>query len=306
MYYSYHQLANWFEFLDKNRNLLKSYYDLKANAETKSDESTENFQTSINSSFSTSLNLMDSKCKNNNLSSSSIKICSNISVFENEEYFNYFYRLLQQLDLIDFDLQLLRKISQIKYEITSMNNEGITNSHTGNNGVDLIDNKTENLSKKPFVPLRKISARRSSNNSRKIESSIISNSPSINNEKVTSLNRINQVNSCNNSSSGFNFKSISKKFNFKSWFTSSNSQLNQTSKHESAIDNFKHKSKSPHNLLTKPFPTTLTNQMQEKFSHKINNKNLGGVLNSNIFNKPFNENIMKHSLSEPSINALIQ
>jgi hypothetical protein len=257
------------------------------------------------SSVSSSFNLLDSK--NNNLTSSSIKTFYNLSVFENEEYFGHFHKLLQQFDLIDFDLQLLKKISQIKNNMTSINNDVIKN-FSGHDEINSIVNKTSNFSNKPFVPSQSAG---SSDSSKKIDcalnsTSLISNTPNIHTQKNTTLNRINQMNSCSNSSSGFNFKNISKKFNFKSWFTSSNSQISQNSKNASAIHNFsKPKSKSPHKNPLKSLPTSIPNQMQE-YSYKFINKNLGSVLNSNIYNKTFNENIMKHSLSEPSINALIQ
>lgn len=309
---SHRQLANWFEFLNREKNLLKIYYDIKP--QTLISSISDNLFASTSSSASSSFNgLLDSK---HMLTNNTITTLANISIFENEEYFSYFHKLLEQFNFMDFSLNLLKELSPVKQDQPApIVNTGFTNKST-------ITANNTNLNTKPIAPLRKISTRQSSHsNSSKSTipnsvSSIISNAPNLtSNLKHSNTTSINQP---NNGSGGFNFKSISKKFNIKSWFTSSNSHLSQPPKNSFQSSqsgtgyqkSLTGKSLFPNNHPIKAYETSESsskfntlNQTQDKSSKKTHKNVVGGfnVLN----NKRHNENAMKHSLSEPSINALI-
>jgi hypothetical protein len=274
---------------------------------------------SISSSTSSSCNGTESQIKGKKLNSS--PSLANISIFENEEYFAYFHKLLEQFNYMDFNLNLLKEISNVKQEFPSVINNSMTNassttfsnSKTTTSSSNYDSSNKTNFNKKPIAPSRKLSARRGSNVAQPGPANTTMSSNSSQNTKNSTNNSINQLNNFpgnNSNSSGFNFKSISKKFNIKSWFTSSNSYINQQSKNQfptSSSNNHILKTNSKLTLQNpiRAYDTSDSNSshVQEKYTNKKSYRNIVGGLT--ITNKRNSDSSMKHSLSEPSINALI-
>ncbi len=279
---------------------------------------------SSNSSFTNAITINNSTNNNNNnnnngynlIASLSLTSLANVSIFENEEYFSYFNKLMEQFNFIEFNLTISKDktFNQKVYNTTSNN--------TNNNNVNI----TEQVKIKPA---RKSSSSLSRNDSSQGQKSMqsITTSPSTPNATI-SYNNNNNNN--NNNHSVFNLKNISKRLNIKSWFTSSSSSNTQQQSQPKQYSNSTLPSMSMHNMkqhtkssntlgfnsnnkpkLPNTAPQVITSQQQQpqhqvfKKASKLNNKNNKGSNNNNL--KKLNAtSLMKHSLSEPSLNEVIE
>jgi hypothetical protein len=316
-------LANWFEYLYKDRNLLREYYDLKQISTGSSNDSgvggIEGYlypstPSSINSSatFSITANNSNSNTillKNNNpnnvddsfinskydntnlIASLSLASLNNVSIFENEEYFNYFHKLVQQFNYIDLNLKILNDQTFLVRQSFLQPATQQSNVHNQSNPqnqqpqlIDESDKQEQSKINKPMAPKRKISVRGTSNanvslNQAQVDSDAPKNqikntrSPSLipttntksqaNNLAVNISSKSNSSISANNANSsnthaGFNFKTISKKLNLKSWFSSSSNHSNS--------QNASANNKNPHQ-----------HQQQQNQHHNL--PNLGAISN---------------------------
>lgn len=263
------------------------------------------------SSTSSSINYIDSSSNTANLLASlSITSLANVSIFENDEYFNYFHKLIQQFSYIDFNLKLLKEETPVDNKRTQITSSFSAQTiATPPSSVETkpptIESKTK--PEKPLPPTRK-----SSSSTRRDSNETITT-------PVSTFNH-HQPQPCH-STSGLLLKNIKSRFNIKSWFSSSHNHNNiPTSVSSSNIQsntvniNTNGRGYGTVKSIAPPAPsTTRTLQNPAKTNnHKHNlarnicpNPTIGigsgvGVLISGNQNS-----LMKHSLSEPSLNALI-
>lgn len=259
------------------------------------------------SSTSSSINYIDSSANNsaNLLASLSITSLANVSIFENDEYFNYFHKLMQQFSYVDFNLKLLKEETPLDNKRTQ-----IASSFSAQTIATPPSSAETSKTKPPEKPLPP--TRKSSSSSRRDSSETITT-------PVSTFGH-HQPQPCH-STSGLLLKNIKSRFNIKSWFSSSHNHNNiPTSVSSSNIQsntvniNTNGRGYGTVKAIAPPAPpTTRTLQNPAKSNnHKHNlarnicpNPTIGigsgvGVLISG------NQNgLMKHSLSEPSLNALI-
>lgn len=274
-----------------------------------------------------------------NLNESPFNLTSlvNVSIFENEEYFNYFHKLLQQFNFIEINFKLQQTIQQQQQQqhipqpqqpkITKPRIEPKPQLHTlkqAQNPKPILNSKPNN--QVPVVPLRKSTvARNISNANQQRPSQTLAQSKStpfsVNNQTSNAINHTN--------GSGFNLKNISKRLNIKSWFTSSNSGSNSNIPSSASQTNFNSNSNAnsqrigavktlaPNTRLMNTTATTATHPpITAKRVSNLNSRNgtrlanNSGVLGSGVGalineHKYSNKSLMKHSMSEPSLNAIL-
>lgn len=253
--------------MNRDKSFLRTFYDLKlpsSSSNNSGDSGVGEFFYASTSSSSSSVSLPSAN-QSHLLASLSVASLANVSVFENEEFFNYFIKLLQQFNFIDFNLKILQDAKPI----------------------DLP---------KPMAPVRKtsISQRRGSN----IEPHVIQ-SPSaplaVHTLPANTNNSINHQNNHNKQQDGgFNLKNISKKFNIKSWFTSNTPSPK--------LPNPISTSSQATNVIKRQKPTNIRNQQTPAESPRNVNKSSHQLARNASTNS---NNPMKHSMSEPSLKAIL-
>lgn len=325
-------MANWFEHVNRDKNVLKNFYDFKQsatkgignNSSGDSGMGTEFMQVSTSSSTSTSslsvsTNNFLSPNTTVNEANFNVKSLSNISVFENEEYFSYFHKLLLQFNQLDLKLQ-------------THSNETIANrtqlAQTPPSVEKAPTPPTPQAQKPPLVQTPVINRPKNSdsrlhNNRNHIPKPVINNiHPNIPKSSTNFYHTGNNQhhNAGHHSHSGFNLKNISKRFNIKSWFTSSSSNTNIPT--SASHNNFTtHNVNSTGSRLPFGIKTLTPSHRNEHKNFKENVKkklsresnatkccdvNSTGVLGSGVGALCNNSNsFMKHSLSEPSLNAIL-
>ncbi len=309
-------MANWFEYLNREKSILKKHYDLKLPTANSGDSGVgELLSTSGSSSFSSSIsssqNIQNNSSKflnsSNLLASLSVTSLANVSIFENEEYFNYYHKLLQQFSFIDFNLTSFN-INHEKYVISS--NCGTIQLTPP---PSKLSERNHDKKAKPAVPVRKPSLSQTGTNFNTIPNSFSSPLP-------THLSTTNG----NNNGNGV-LKSISKRFNIKSWFSSNsnnnnsvnspNSKRKEILASQSTVSQVSTNSGN-HRNFGQTTPPSQSNKLSlyetppTKCCQNISQlaKQNQAKMNKNERPKNFNfsnKSLMKHSLSEPSLNALI-
>lgn len=301
--------------LNRDKQLLRIYYEFKHtgggqfnNPNTSGDSgvSSEFMYTSHSSSnpasntCSMSSNISLSH-QNNNTQPTSTQLCeltslANVSIFEHDEYFSYFIKLVQQFQIVDF---------QIRLNSTNTPATAIVNTAPGQIQASKLASSASFQSATTNVP--KIQA--------------YHHQPNSSGGSTTS----------NGSTSAFNLKNISKRLNIKSWFTSSSSMVHSPSSlprgsratnHSPSPAPPQHAQHSKHHHPTLKAATRLTNFTQQH-KHKMAAAERAGQLTtgmgcvvdskqkvSNLTNTKNNSHqatndLMKHSLSEPSLNSII-
>lgn len=322
---NYKQVANWFEYLNKDKNVLKKYYDLKFSSSSSNNSGDsgvgEFLCTSGSSSLSSSLSLSQNHNTNpvnssNLLASLSVTSLQNVSIFENEEYFNYYHKLLQQFNFIEFNLTSFN-VNHEKYILSA----GML-SPPPSTSSERKNNQKQVNAQKPAIPIRKPNSNKRNNNS---------NHSQNHNTLPNSLSTPNaaQLNTSTNNNGVL--KSISKRFNIKSWFSNSSNHSNtnnvvaspglkqkqilssQSSTSQSSSASL-HKQQAPkfQNSIPKTPPQSTTTKLSYYDTTPTSNccQNISHLAkhgqNQNK-HKPHasSTSLMKHSLSEPSLNALI-
>lgn len=298
-------MANWFDFLNKDKSVLRKHYDLKlpsSNSANSGDSgvgeflSTSDSTSSLASSLSHSQNHAQLVNSSQILASLSITSLANVSIFENEEYFSYYHKLLQQFNFIELNLTSFN-VNHEKYELSCLG----------------MPPSPPTPKQKPAIPTRK------PNNSQQQQRHGSNNLPQQNATTPTSapmpLNT-----SANNTNNNGVFKSISKKFNIKSWFSHSNnnngsgngnsSDLKTSQSSQVPLSNkFGQTTPPPSMSKLSLYETTPTTKCCQNISQP---KTIGRGHNSKSKNHSKNSqaapvlSLMKHSLSEPSLNALIK
>jgi hypothetical protein len=383
---NHRQLANFFDSLNRDKQLLRAYYDLKMVSSMSHNASGDSglMSNSNSSSLSTSsmyggVNGSGSVADNSgpsNDSSTSLSIIeslNNVSIFENDEYFSYLHKLLQQFSYIDFNLQIFKDqsppISQQQVRGNSIKATRSKSHHTEARTPTMAKLVGDNS--KPIPPQRRISSSKRNGvyepttllskynfNPSGIEaknSNFNKSSHTITSSTDISTNKLNDkhlpstpnVGSKIDYSNTFTLKNISKKLNIKSWFSSSNStnshlnsqqQVNGTtnvSKQSSSKQNTNFQRLNHHlqpsatisnhflssqssisqmgsssgsssfsgnngrkgNAPVAPSTTTTTTKSNK---YKLNSIKKQQQLNINE-----TKNQMKHSLSEPSLNEIV-
>lgn len=285
---------------------------------------TEFMQMSTSSSNSSSISIstnnfqLPNPCVNE--ANFNVKNLSCVSIFENEEYFSYFHKLLLQFNQLELKLQThgnetnATKIQPVQLQ-TPLNQEKEKVSLS-----PAPQPPKPPLIQTPIIQRPKHNDSRQFNNRNHIPKPINHNLHS--NIPKSSTNVYHPGNSHNHSGahhshSGFNLKNISKRFNIKSWFTSSTSNTNIPT--SASHNNFtSHHVNSTGSRLSFGIKTlTPSNRNENKNSRenvkkKMNNAtkccdvNTTGVLGSGVGALCNNSNsFMKHSLSEPSLNAIL-
>lgn len=331
---SYKQLANWFDMLNRDKNLLRIYYDFKSgNLTTATTPTTSNANTSgdsgVSSEFmyashasshsptpttsqscSMSSNISSSNqhqqntpANNNNGQIYELTSLANVSVFEHDEYFSYFLKLIQQFHSIDFHIRLNSTSAPATTTAT------ITQTSTA-------------ATLPPQPPAHPSSKHLATSNSFQQTSHMMMKQqqqqqlPGYNNHAANSSGG---STTSTGSTSAFNLKNISRRLNIKSWFTSSSNMAvvtapaaTSSSKHQSTTTLFKNSNATAR-------LTNFTQQHKHKMAAAERAGNLGtGVgcalvaqqqaangVNNNNNNNHTGADLMKHSLSEPSLNAII-
>lgn len=346
-------MANWFEHLNRDKTLLKNFYDLKLvkpsspntsnnssgdsgmgnefmYASTSSSTCSSSLSLSINQNTNLNLNYLNLTTLNLNDSPFNLTSLNNVSIFENEEYFNYFHKLLQQFNNIELNFKLTNQAlnkapspqqplsppTPTRHLIKPQSN--LNNPSTPPVPQRRLSNTRVNLAQQPVKQIQ--------NNISSKSTPLVVNNQSLNHSNNQSHHH------------GFNLKNISKRLNFKSWFSSSNSSSNlnsNTSIPSSASQtNFSNSSRLPIGFVKTLAPNTrLINNNSNNTSNSSKNKSStlnskhgtnvykvgnSGVLGSgvgtlinhnhhqNISSNNTNSNsLMKHSLSEPSLNAIL-
>lgn len=293
-------MANWFDFLNKDKSVLRKHYDLKlpsSNSANSGDSgvgeflSTSDSTSSLASSLSHSQNHAQLVSSQQILASLSITSLANVSIFENEEYFSYYHKLLQQFNFIELNLTSFN-VNHEKYELSCLG----------------MPASPPTPKQKPAIPTRRPnnSQQRRGSNTLQQQQATIPTSPS------TPLNT-----STSNANNGV-FKSISKKFNIKSWFSHNNngsgngnsSDLKTSQSSQAPLSNkFGQTTPPPSMSKLSLYETTPTTKCCQNISQP---KTVGRGHNSKAKNHSKNSqaapvlSLMKHSLSEPSLNALIK
>jgi len=310
-------MANWFEYLNKEKSILKKHYDLKLPTANSGDSGVGEFLcTSGTSSFSSSLSSSQNIQNNANLLNSSSLLASlsvtslaNVSIFENEEYFNYYHKLLQQFTLIEFSITSFN-VNHEKYVL----NSGCDTLSLLSPPPSTLSERNHEKKVKPAVPLRKPNMptlTQTNNRLATLPNSLSSPLP-------THLSTSNGTNSGNGV-----LKSISKRFNIKSWFSNSNDSPNLKRKEflssQSTASQVSTNSGNASNNMGQTTPPQQSNKLslyetpptkccqnitQLAKQHQLKVNKNGRHHNLNNLNNT-NASLMKHSLSEPSLNALI-
>ena len=273
--------------MNKDKTIIKKFYDLKAPiSNINGDSGVGDFicmsgsSSSTNSSLSNHMNFQQTTTANL-IASLSLNSLANVSIFENEEYFSYFSKLLQQFNFIEFNLKISKQMDK---SITQRSSSPAT---------------TPKPAKYPQSP-RKSSSSLSRHHTQPITSIPISPSTPHN-----FTHNSNQQQHHHQSSNNV-FKNISKRFNIKSWFTSS-SQQNATN--SNTLPNYQ-----PNQPNMKSPQVSSQQYVYKKASQAPTTNKLVGTkskgaspLVSTPFNKLLNSNqLMKHSCSEPSLNEIIE
>ena len=302
--------------MNRDKGTLKKYYDLKllsSNSNNSGDSGVGDFicmsaSSSSNSSMSVSQNNaygtlsgITSSMANtgyNLIASLSLTSLANVSIFENEEYFCYFHKLIQQFNFIEFNL----KISKEKQEVKQHSQPKI--NQTPSTSQKTPSSKRRNSNTQP--PVQQLQQQQlplpQQYNTTKQPS--MTTSPSAPNPNISFNN--NNNNSTNSSHSVFNLKNISKRLNIKSWFSSSQQpQPASTDGHQNSTL----PSISSHNLKHGTGSQTLKQKSssQAQASSSSSKMTVKTSKNKGPINKLLNSsNLMKHSLSEPSLNELME
>lgn len=320
--------------MNRDKNLLKSFYDFKQcltkkglgnNSSGDSGMGTEFMQISTSSSNSSSLSISTNNFQLPNPSVNeanfNVKSLSNVSVFENEEYFSYFHKLLLQFNQLELKLQTHGNENvnpKIQPAQTPLNQE--------KEKVSL--SPAPQLQKSPLIqtPIiqrpRNMDSRQFNNRNhipKPVNNNLHSNIPK-SSTNVYHTGSSHNHSGANHTHSGFNIKNISKRFNIKSWFTSSNSNSNipTSASHNNFTTHNVNSSGSrlPFGIKTlTPSNRNENKNSKENVKKKLNREsnatkccdvNTTGVLGSGVGALCNNSNsFMKHSLSEPSLNAIL-
>ena len=298
-------MANWFDFLNKEKTVLRKHYDLKlltTSGNNSGDSGVGEFL--CNSSFSSlSSSLSNSQNPNQQpisssqlLASLSVASLANISIFENEEYFSYYHKLLQQFNFIEFNLTSFN-VNHEKYEISCF-------------GLLPPTPHVSSHKQKPAIPSKK-----PANNSSQKRSSNTTQQQSSNTATLPTSPSTPSTLNTSTSNTGV-LKSISKRFNIKSWFSNGNQNASSNTVNQSAT-NLKTSQSSTSNKLGQTTPPPSMNKLsiydttpttkccQNITQSKTLSKAHHAGTKPKEMNKASNLSLMKHSLSEPSLNALI-
>lgn len=288
--------------------------------------------------------------KNNNQSTSQLTSLANVSIFENDEYFAYFYKLVQQFNFIDFNFKLFK----------DENNNNHTPKNTTGSKVSVDSTMKIEPPQLPassttiqYANISSVNTTSSSNASKISTGSSSNNRKLLKKEQQRSQlisqqqqqqpapNHYSQFNpnNSNNNNNGFNLKNITKRLNIKSWFTSSsgssgavndsNSPVAYSNSHSNTnLAQIIPKGQSGHRLnqnqnQSQNMPTNSKplNSSKTPFNTKSGQAGTGGgILGSGVGTLVKNHNhhhhhhhlqndtinnLMKHSLSEPSLNSII-
>ena len=216
---SHKQLGRFFKYLKKERNLLNRFYDLKypppktgakhsAKVLTSSDSSSSvESLTTIVESVATSATDKSSAVSSPSILSS----LANVSIFENDDYFDYFYKTLEQFNTVEINIESLREVDSVLDH---------TNTSSSNSGSDTHVKQFRSHTAQSSVP--KFGGANRFNMAEKGELSgpgskkLINDSKSFNNLATAAGQQSQQTNT-----NGFILKNISKRLNIKSWFASS-------------------------------------------------------------------------------------
>jgi hypothetical protein len=353
-------MANWFVYLYKNKDLLKNFYDFKHAPQANSHRNNQSGDSGMGAEFmnASALSTASSLLSNHNIAMLSQKgfksadnnnvmvtSLSNVSIFENEEYFAYFHKLVEQFSYIEFNLKLFRdnekpsvvaqqqqptKASagdhdltptasppshiiqqQFRYqeEAESQMNHLLENHLKSNSYSNqaVVNNSTRVASKKKLSDASSVSYASSKGLATK-SSHTISNGSAPNNHAVHGGN---SSGSGSSNGGGFNLKSISKKFNIKSWF-GGNSSHNLSAKppigSSKTTASISSVLKASHSKSGQHSGAVITvNSSTSAHKDRIGMVGCGvGTLVNNSNSTSANNNLMKHSLSESNINQYLK
>ena len=253
------------------------------------------------------------------LTSLSLNSLSNVSIFENEEYFNYFHKLMQQFSFIDFNLKLNATSPPPSETPPPIKQTEPTQAQTTTTLPLTSFQQVLEYKPKPLAPLRKTSRSSSikkSNTTNLATTLTLTPSASIS-STISSIANY-QNSSHTRSHSGFNLKN-----KIKSWFSNNNNNSNCGSNNGANLNTHNHQNSSPSNtsatntIISSASSSNIQSTQCGTFSHcstlRANRPTTfkspaplaRGARN---FLKPPNKNIrievseqqMKHSTSEPS------
>jgi hypothetical protein len=342
-------MANWFVHLNKNKDILKNFYEFKH--QTGSVRNNQSGDSGMGADFMNAslLSAASSLLSNNNIASLAalkpskssdvmITSLSNVSIFESEEYFSYFHKLVEQFSYIDFNLKLFKdndKViapasstapdstaasspsphllqQQFRYqeEAESQMNHLLEN-HLRSNSYSsqaLSSNASNKASRRGSGTTSKKPGDASVNYSSK--GLATKSSHNVSSGSAPNNNSSSQGGGSSGSNGGFNLKSISKKLNIKSWFSGhSNHSLSSkppigSSKTTSNISSLlKHKGNHSSAAINNNAPANYSSVNVNANSDRIGMVGCGvGTLVNNSNGNGSVNNLMKHSLSESNIN----
>ena len=329
-------MANWFAYLNKERDLLRTYYELKNVANTTSNsgdsglvidsselfcmnESTSASSTSVASSSTSTAN--DATFTSKNVSKQNGKphlLLNHLSIFEHEEYFNYFHNQLQLFNFIDADLiQLFKDTTFSIQQNQHQQQEQQQHPQTAQKPIVISRN---HVSINPQIVVESELQRHDttlSNGSTDTSASSQRKSNKLKHHKSGEANDVNQppatttttTTTTNHHGSNKILKHISKKLNIKGWFSSSSSGAASSSSSASqphangVIGASSSKPIGPvkvFNAASSASNVPKSNNKKDKLSSK-SPRHAKHASSS----KATYSSMMKHSLSEPSINDLV-
>ncbi|CAF0867022.1 unnamed protein product [Brachionus calyciflorus] len=332
------QLANWFDHINRDKNLLKTFYEFKQNFKNLANNSSgdsgmgnefmqiSTSSSTCSSSLSNSMTQNQSPLVNINESNFNVKSLSNVSVFENDEYFSYFHKLLQQFNQIEIKLhtpQHSELPTKPNHPPTPPPPPPLLQQKPPQQQSNIQQTVKSQAPPTPNINRLKQPETKSILNRNHIPKPVLQNNPNVQNHKKSNSNLSNQQNlvnhhqtgSSNHSNGGFNLKNISKRFNIKSWFTShthsnSNIPIPTSASHNNFASTTGTNSRLPIGIKTlAPNTSRFGNKKNTRRDSSVlkvcdGNGVLGSGVGALISNNSSN-NLMKHSLSEPSLNKIL-
>ena len=295
--------------------MLKNFYAFKNLSSLLNNNSGDSGVSGVSSEFM----MTNSALTNQNKTDFAYSSLVNVSLFENEEYFSYFYKLVEQFGFIEFNLKLINNAQPTSATLST--------AYTGNGQNNNMPPKfkTQQVAELQMNKLleTQLPKRDGKLNSPSVSKVIIDNKSIYNQNqqnKPLATKSSHNISSGSASSTGsggggngFNFKSISKKFNIKSWFgsnstNSANSQVISTKPPTGIAKTISGSSTTPHisNFLKNNHNSisqvAALQRINNEIQNEMNNSKLGmvGCGVGALVND--SSNLMKHSLSESHLN----
>lgn len=279
-------MANWFDYLNKNKDLLNNFYDLRHQSSLSLNKNNSSGDSGVGGEFMNAsiLSSTSSLTLNHAIkppTSSVVNSLANVSVFENDEYFHYFLKLLEQFDFVSLNARHfidMKISSQQARKKPNFNNQTLSTDQT-------FKSQQVAESQMNYLLENHLKTSNSSEPASRIKSSYnISGSSNSTSSSTTS----------NTTPNGFNLKNISKKLNIKSWFGSSGSGAS-----------------TPQNVTKNKISTAATTSniagyMRETGVAPKTSRTMNTLSRRGIMVHDDNDSLMKHSMSESNLNHALK